>query len=648
MISAEMKKLIISFRKIINADLKSGKLISAVLFMLFTFNGFGQKRCNNPPTVSLSSGSGSTCYTVPITVSGNVFGGSATAVSITEDGAGSLESSSSTSSPFSFTYIPAGNDAGRVVVITVSTNNPNGSPCKIARANYSLTVTSGPLSPVIETIIQPTCNVSTGSVGLSGLPSGSNWTLTANPGGITIEGSGSSALMEYLPPGIYSFFVTVSSGCASSPSGQAEIHQQPVTPSPPVPGDITIPTCAIPAGSVILTGLPESGTWTVTRYPGSIRTTDNGSTATITDLPAGSFNFSVTNDAGCVSLLSSDITIPDPPPAPVPPLAGTIVQPTIETPTGSVTLTGLPDSGTWTILGSPGNISTTGSGTFTTVSGLDPAVYTFRVRSESGCLSAESSSISIVPPEKPAVVITDPAPVCYPATIDLTASEITAGSAPGLTYTYWSDEAATEQLTTPSSVADGIYYIKGTAASGFFDIKPVVATVKQPPVSNAGPDQVLGYQFNTILQANLGDEETGTWLSEQQSTVINDVTDPSSEISHLVPGDNVLLWIVTNNVCPADTDQVTIMAGEIAIPTLITPNGDSKNEYFIIKGIETLGKTELTIFDRRGIQLYKDSNYDNKWNGVDYNDKPLANDTYFFVLTSSNGKSYSGYLVVRR
>ncbi len=119
-------------------------------------------------------------------------------------------------------------------------------------------------------------------------------------------------------------------------------------------------------------------------------------------------------------------------------------------------------------------------------------------------------------------------------------------------------------------------------------------------------------------------------------------------VSHLVPGDNVLSWIVTNGVCPADTDQVTIMAGEIAIPTLITPNGDSKNEYFIIKGIETLGQTELTIFDRRGIQLYKDSNYDNKWNGVDYNDKPLINDTYFFVLTSSNGKSYSGYLVVRR
>jgi gliding motility-associated-like protein len=648
MMNAEMKKLIISFRKIINADMKSAFLISAVLFILFTFNGFGQKRCNNPPTVTLGSTSGTTCYPAPITVSGNIFGGSATAVSITEDGSGSLESSSATSSPFSFTYIPGSSDAGKVIVITVSTNNPNGSPCKIARANYSLTVTGGPSSPIIGSITQPACNLSTGSVGLSGLPTGSDWTVTTNPGGISIDGSGSTTTINYLPPGIYTFVVTVSSGCASSPSTQAEILQQPATPSAPVPGDVTVPTCALPSGSVVLTGLPESGTWTITRYPGSIRTTDSGSITTITDLAAGTYNFSVTSDAGCVSPLSDVITIPNPPLAPEPPLPGTIIQPTIEKPTGSATLTGLPASGTWTITGSPGNISATGSGTITTIENLEPATYTFRVRNESGCLSSESAAINIILPDKPVVVITDPAAVCYPSTIDLTAAEIIAGSTEGLTYTYWSDEAATMPIEAPSSVSDGIYYIKGTTASGFFDIKPVVATVRQPPVSNAGPDQVVGYQFNAILQASLGEEETGTWSSNQESNVFTDITDPESEVRELVPGENILSWIVTNGVCPADTDQVTIMTGEISMPTLITPNGDSKNEYFIIKGIETLGHTELTIFDRRGIELFKAVNYDNSWNGVDYNDKPLINDTYFFVLTSSNGRSYSGYLVVRR
>ena len=130
--------------------------------------------------------------------------------------------------------------------------------------------------------------------------------------------------------------------------------------------------------------------------------------------------------------------------------------------------------------------------------------------------------------------------------------------------------------------------------------------------------------------------------------VFSDTTDPRSVVSNLSQGDNVLAWVVTNGICPADTDKVTITLGEFVIPTFITPNGDSKNEYFLIKGIETLGKTELTVFDRRGMQIFKNSDYDNKWNGVDYNDRPLINDTYYFILKSGTGKSYSGYIVIRR
>ena len=40
--------------------------------------------------------------------------------------------------------------------------------------------------------------------------------------------------------------------------------------------------------------------------------------------------------------------------------------------------------------------------------------------------------------------------------------------------------------------------------------------------------------------------------------------------------------------------------------------------------------------------------YDNSWDGVDYNKKPLPEDTYFYVLKSENGKSVSGYVVIRR
>ena len=368
-------------------------------------------------------------------------------------------------------------------------------------------------------------------------------------------------LPEYLP-----FTVSVSSGCISSPSEQAEIFDQPLTPSPPVPGTIIAPTCTVSTGSVTLSGLPSSGTWTLTRYPGTVKTSGSGPSTTITGLESGTYNFFSTSGAGCVSMLSVDVIIPAQPPVPTVPFIDTIIQPTLLVPTGSVVLTALPSTGIWTIIRSPGDVSSTGSGISFTITGLETGTYTFRVRTNSGCLSPASATVVISAPALPVVIITDPPPVCFPATIDLTAPEIKEGSTSGLAYTYWTDSQATAALETPATATNGIYYIKGTAASGFSDIKPVTVTVRQSPSANAGPDQIISNKFNSILEAELGEEESGMWYSDSDSIIFSDMTDPLSAVNNLSAGENVLSWIVTNGVCPADTDKVTITVGDLHNP----------------------------------------------------------------------------------
>lgn len=605
--------------------------------------------CVNPPTLTLGSTSGNTCGTISSTVNGNVYGGSATSVTITENGFGTVSPSSASTSPFSFTYNPAVEDAGKTVTITITTNNPQGTPCAAAVATYTLTVNAVPVPPNTGIITQPTCNVSTGSVVLSDLPAGT-WTLTLTPGGTTRTGSGPSTVVLDLNEGAHTFTVTSSTGCTSSASASVVINAQPVTPAAPIPATITQPTCSVPTGSVVVNGLPSTGNWTLTRYPGTVTLSGTGSSTTIRDLLPGIYNFSVTNSDLCTSITSANVGISAQPSVPTPPVAGTIVHPTCIVPTGQVALTGLPSTGTWTLTRAPDGVTSAGTGTSTIVTELSEGTYYFTVINSVGCISLASQGVIINPrpATAPTLKITNPAPVCYPNTVNLTEASIVKGSTADLIYSFWRDLKATVQYNTPATATDGTYYIKGTNSSGCFDIKPVIVKVFPVLTAAAGPDQILEFVFETILEAGEPSiYETGIWSVGSGTAVFNDSTYARTAVKGLSVGDNKLLWTVKNGVCPSSKDSVTITVHNLLIPTLITPNGDSKNEYFIIKGIEALGKTELTIFDRRGKQVYVNENYNNRWNGVDFNGDPLPADTYFYGLKTQKGGYISGYIVIR-
>jgi gliding motility-associated-like protein len=113
-------------------------------------------------------------------------------------------------------------------------------------------------------------------------------------------------------------------------------------------------------------------------------------------------------------------------------------------------------------------------------------------------------------------------------------------------------------------------------------------------------------------------------------------------------GKSIWIWTVSNGVCPVASDTVYIEIRDLLIPTLITPNQDGKNDLFVIKGIETLGRTSLTVFNRWGARVFESKDYDNTWNGVDDNENQLPNDTYFFVLKPEKSRALSGYIVIRR
>ena len=76
---------------------------------------------------------------------------------------------------------------------------------------------------------------------------------------------------------------------------------------------------------------------------------------------------------------------------------------------------------------------------------------------------------------------------------------------------------------------------------------------------------------------------------------------------------------------------------DIKIPGGLTPNNDGDNDFFTIRGIEYYPENELIIFNRWGDVVYKESPYNNGWNGQSNGNMTLTgeevvNGTYFYVL----------------
>jgi M6 family metalloprotease-like protein len=164
-------------------------------------------------------------------------------------------------------------------------------------------------APSVGQITQPSCSLATGSVVLSGLPATGTWTLTRTPGGTTSTGSGVSSTISGLAAGTYTYTVTNASGCISVVSANVVINTQPVIPTAPSVGTITQPTCSVTTGSAVLSGLPATGTWTLTRTPGGTTSTGSGVSSTISGLAAGTYTYTVTNASGCISVASANVVI---------------------------------------------------------------------------------------------------------------------------------------------------------------------------------------------------------------------------------------------------------------------------------------------------------------------------------------------------
>jgi len=114
-------------------------------------------------------------------------------------------------------------------------------------------------------------------------------------------------------------------------------------------------------------------------------------------------------------------------------------------------------------------------------------------------------------------------------------------------------------------------------------------------------------------------------------------------------GDNIVTLTVIDmygNVSTQTAIVTVLTEYSLEIPNLITPDGNGKNDFWVIGGLRIVEGYTLKIFNKLGELVYFSVNYDNTWDAT-YNGNPLPEGTYFYIF-QSDYKTYTGYVSVIR
>jgi gliding motility-associated-like protein len=408
--------------------------------------------------------------------------------------------------------------------------------------------------------------------------------------------------------------------------------------------------------------------------------------ATATGLSAGTYNVTVTDSVGCISVATVVITEPN----------ALLVNPTM---IGMPSCNGGSD-GT-AIANANGGVSpytyswnTTPIQTTQSASGLSAGQYIVTVTDANGCIATGNVLITQPAPISNNIQITNitchngndgiitltssggTAPYSYSWSTSSNTSNTETGLSSGTVYVTTSDNQGcsvtdTIQITNPDSMslvlthtsascntADGTATANvagGNAPYGYFwsvnnqttqtaDSLPrgmvsvVVMDANGCTVSGsinidtvnihtavAGADPTTGIApLNVNFSNNSQNTTTYFWDFGDGNTS----TDFAPTHTYLENGTYVVvLTSINSGGCMAYDTLIIDVINELIIPNVFTPNGDGVNDNLVFKNLHAFPDNRLVVLNRWGKTVFEKTGYQNDWNGGDQNDG-----TYFFIL----------------
>jgi gliding motility-associated-like protein len=353
------------------------------------------------------------------------------------------------------------------------------------------------------------------------------------------------------------------------------------------------------------------------------------------------YSVTVTDANGCTDTMSINLINP------APLVLTTSITPSSCNNTSDAVITSTVTGGlpvytyTWT---GPAAFTSTNS----SVSGLAPGVYSLQLADFSGC--QQSTTLQVVSNVTVIAVAGNDSTFCQNGAFSLDGSA--SVSSPTATYGWYQlpsaspfSNAITVPVTPPIGTTTFVLMVQ---ENGCTDSDTLSLTSNVPPVVDAGPNFTLTIYTSTVIGGS-PTSATGVSYTWSPAFSLDNANIPNPTASNTVNTAYTVTVTDANGCTASDTMHVHIFP-DIIIPNGFSPNGDGKNDTWIIDNIEQFPDCVVEVYNRWGELLFMSKGYVNKWDGK-YNGKDLPVGTYYYIINLNHEffpNPYTGPITIFR
>lgn len=265
---------------------------------------------------------------------------------------------------------------------------------------------------------------------------------------------------------------------------------------------------------------------------------------------------------------------------------------------------------------------------------IKPGDYevTLRARDTNTCKEEDIYSTTITAVEEQ-VTISGPVQICSGSTTQLTATG-------GISYE-WEPQLGLDNANSATPIASPSgtieYNVEVITPGGCLESAAVTVTVIPQIVEDfeilSAPLRCSGQisfefinhtSYSGEMSWNFGDGEISS-----ETRPVHSYTNPGVYTVELVIDETCVVQ-----------KSIEVTSEELLIPNVFTPNNDGVNDFLVI---QSPFEIELSIVDRNGTKVFKDSNYQSDWDGGIF-----AAGVYYYQVRFPNGQICKGWIQILR